>query len=212
MPAMLHSSPQWFVAVGASGSQGFQDIDRLLGVLPLLPNATVLVVLHRRSNQVSILAQILGRHARMPVVVAVDGKRFERGVCYVGEPGDHLALVARSIGKLVADQFEGQHRNRTVDLLFSSVARHAEGWAIGVVLSGALDDGSSGLAAIHKAGGLTMVLSPTNSAETGGMPRNAIDYDGPIDVTGSITEIADAIVRIVSSPKIEKAAAAEDQS
>jgi len=117
----------------------------------------------------------------------------------VGEPGDHLALAARSMGQLIADQFKNQHRNRTVDLLFSSVARYAEGKAIGVILSGALDDGSSGLAAIHHAGGLTMVLTPSEYAEVGGMPRNAIDYDGPIDVTGSICQIADAIARIVLS-------------
>ncbi len=103
------------------------------------------------------------------------------------------------MGQLIADQFKNQHRNRTVDLLFSSVARYAEGKAIGVILSGALDDGSSGLAAIHHAGGLTMVLTPSEYAEVGGMPRNAIDYDGPIDVTGSICQIADAIARIVLS-------------
>ncbi len=101
MPASLSPAPHWFIAVGASGSVGFQDIDRLLSALPPLPNATVLIVLHRRSDQVSMLAQVLGRHAAMPVIVAVDGKRFERGVCYIGEPGDHLALAARSMGRLV---------------------------------------------------------------------------------------------------------------
>jgi two-component system chemotaxis response regulator CheB len=200
MSAILHSGPHWFVAVGASGSLGFQNINELLGLLPPLSNATILVVLHRRSDQISILAQVLGRHAAIPVVVAADGKQFERGVCYLGEPSSHLALAARSMGKLVSDQIKGQHRNRTVDLLFSSVAQHAEGRAIGVVLSGALDDGSRGLAAIHQAGGLTMVLTPTSSAETGGMPHSAIAYDGPIDLTGSITEIADAIIQVISSP------------
>ena len=70
-----------------------------------------------------------------------------------------------------------------------------------MILSGALDDGSSGLAAIHHAGGLTMVLTPAEYAETGGMPRNAIDYDGPIDLMGSITQIAEEIIRLVCSPE-----------
>jgi two-component system, chemotaxis family, protein-glutamate methylesterase/glutaminase len=50
---------------------------------------------------------------------------------------------------------------------------------IGVVLSGPLDDGSRGLAAIHKAGGLSMVLTPAGPPERG-MPKNAIKFDGPI--------------------------------
>jgi two-component system chemotaxis response regulator CheB len=198
MLGSVSPAPHWFVAVGASGSRGFQDIDRLLGDLPPLPDATVLLVLHRRTDQVSVLAQVLSRTASMPVVVATDGQRFERGVCYVGEPGEHLALAARSIGKLVADEFRGQHRNRTVDLLFASLAEHAKRRAIGVILSGALDDGSSGLAAIHHSGGLTMVLTPAEQAEVGGMPSNAIRYDGPIDFQGSIVQIAGEIARVVS--------------
>jgi two-component system chemotaxis response regulator CheB len=198
MPADASPAPHWFVAVGASGSRGFQDIDRLLGDLPPLPDATFLVVLHRRTDQVSVLAQVLSRNASMPVAVATDGQRFERGVCYVGEPGEHLALAARCTGKLVADEFRDQHRNRTVDLLFASLAEHAKCRAVGVILSGALDDGSSGLAAIHHSGGFTMVLTPADHAETGGMPSNAIRYDGPIDFQGSIGQIAGEIARVVA--------------
>lgn len=69
----LYSDQHWLVAIGASGRQGFLDIDLLLSKLPFLPDATFLVVLHRRSDQVSMLAQVIGRHASMPVVVAVDG-------------------------------------------------------------------------------------------------------------------------------------------
>jgi len=65
---------------------------------------------------------------------------------------------------------------------------------IGVVLSGALDDGSRGLAAIHEAGGLTIVLTPGRSPERG-MPENAISYDGPIDLIGDPLQIAEGICR-----------------
>jgi two-component system chemotaxis response regulator CheB len=63
---------------------------------------------------------------------------------------------------------------------------------IGVVLSGSLDDGLRGLAAIHDADGLTMVLTPS-LASGRGMPENAIDYDGPIDQTSNPRQIAHAI-------------------
>jgi two-component system chemotaxis response regulator CheB len=90
----------------------------------------------------------------MPVMVANRGERFEPAHAYIGEPGDHLTLAARSFGELVSDP-EAQYRNRTVDLLFHSVAMHGGTRIIGVILSGSLDDGSRGAASIHHAGGLT---------------------------------------------------------
>lgn len=82
-------------------------------------------------------------------------------------------------------------RNRTVDTLFDSVALHAGKRAVGIVLSGSLDDGSRGLAAIHAAGGLTMVLDPAHKPV--GMQQNAIDYDGPISFIGNGLAIAAAL-------------------
>lgn len=70
---------------------------------------------------------------------------------------------------------------------------------IGVVLSGSLDDGSRGLAAIKAAGGRTMVLTPKRSAGSG-MPENAINYDGPIDKIGTPEQIAREIGRLLGAP------------
>lgn len=89
-------------------------------------------------------------------------------------------------------------RGRTVDLPFRSDAAHGGHRMIGMVLSGALDDGARGLAAIHAAGGLTMVLTPS-TPERNDMPDNAIAFDGPVEVIGSSREIAAAIARAVRS-------------
>jgi two-component system chemotaxis response regulator CheB len=79
--------------------------------------------------------------------------------CLSGDGGEYwIALAAKSNGRLVPGT-QDKHRNRTVDILFNSVAAHARGGVIGVVLSGSLDDGSRGLAAIAHAGGTTMVLT-----------------------------------------------------
>jgi chemotaxis response regulator CheB len=129
-------------------------------------------------------------------VVPEEDEKFRLGVCYIGEPAAHLSLAERSRVHLI----EGAHnkyRNRTVDLLFASVAAHAKARGIGVVLRGSLSDGSQGLAAIHFAGGVTMVLGSSGEAAAG-MPRNATEYDGPIDFIGSIEAIADQIVRRVA--------------
>lgn len=88
-------------------------------------------------------------------------------------------------------------RNRTIDALFVSLASHAGPRAIGIILSGALQDGSKGLAAIHAADGITMVLDPHGKPR--GMQQNAVDYDGPINFIGNREEIVGRIERILAS-------------
>jgi two-component system, chemotaxis family, protein-glutamate methylesterase/glutaminase len=181
------------VAIGASGGEGLDDIKVLLAALPADLPAVVLVVLHRPSDHLSYLKEVLSGVSQMPVLVAEEDERFRAGCCYIGEPDAHLSLAAKSRVRLVegADQ---KHRNRTVDILFNSVAAHARERGIGVVLSGSLDDGSKGLAAIADAGGTTMVLTREGVAQHG-MPENAAAYDRPIDVLGSAKTIAREIVR-----------------
>lgn len=185
----------WFIAVGASGRSGISDLKALLAALSPELDAVVLVVLHRPFDRPSHLHDILAKVSRIPIVVARKGERFEPGTCYIGKPAAHLALAASTFGDLVADP-RATYRNRTVDLLFRSISANAGTCAIGVVLSGSLDDGSRGLAAIHEAGGKTMVLSPRVPAECG-MPENAIRYDGPIDFIGTPEQIAGEICRLV---------------
>jgi chemotaxis response regulator CheB len=87
----------------------------------------------------------------MPVFVAGEGERFERGRCYIVEPAAHLIPAERSFGALVKDA-GAAYSNRTIDLLFRSMAAGVGERFIGVVLSGTLDEGSRGIAAIHAAG------------------------------------------------------------
>jgi two-component system chemotaxis response regulator CheB len=187
----------WYIAIGASGREGLDDIRALMAALPPSLAAVVLIVLHRPWDRLSHLRSILAKASRMPVVIAADGERFEPGTAYIGAPADHLTLVARSFGELIGDP-DRRFGNRTVDLLFQSVAKHGGERMVGVVLSGALDDGSRGLAAIHHAGGLTMVLTSDAGAGSG-MPMNAAAYDGPVDVRGDPAEIAAAIQAAVGA-------------
>lgn len=186
----------YLVAVGASGGQGLRDLRELLQALPVGLAAVVMVVLHRPSNRISHLRQVLARRSALPVVVPKEAEMFRPSVCYLGDPASHLSLAARTRVHLIEGAGD-KYRNCTVDLLFMSLAAHAGGRGIGVVLSGSLSDGARGLAAIHYAGGATMVLGAAHKAAAG-MPSNATHYNGPIDFTGSIRQIADEIVRRVS--------------
>ncbi len=161
----------FMVAIGASGGEGLADIKTLLAARPGDLAAVVLVVLHRPSDQISHLREVLSQTSQMPVLVADDDERFRVGCCYIGEPDAHLSLAARSRVRLV-EGADHRHRGRTVDLLFKSIADHARSRGVGVVLSGSLDDGSRGLEAIADAGGATMVLTRDGVTEPG-MPRNA---------------------------------------
>ncbi len=184
----------WIVAVGASGGPGLGGIARLLASLPSPLRAIVLVVLHREWGKRTHLRSILAHACSHSVVIAEDGECLEPDTVYIGEPDQHLTLVARNFGKIIPDPGR-QYRNRTVDLLLRSVAEYGGSKAIGVVLAGALDDGARGLAAIHEARGLTMVLTP--EPKVMGMPETAIGFDGPIDVIGSPEAIATAILNAV---------------
>jgi two-component system, chemotaxis family, protein-glutamate methylesterase/glutaminase len=179
----------FIVAIGGSGSGRLLDIHELLEHLPIDLMAIVLIVLHRPVDAVSYLARVLERRSALPVRVARNGERLEVGHCYIGEPGQHIVFGAGSFAKLISDP-TNLYRNRTVDALFYSLAEHAEGKFIGVVLSGDLDDGTRGLMAIRRAGGITMVVTPRRLPPDESMPANAISFNDPVDFIGSPRHIA----------------------
>jgi chemotaxis response regulator CheB len=179
------------VALGASGSEGLSDIIELLGVWPKGMHAVLMVVLHRSSEERSSLGKVLAsRCPGIHVEIAREGKVLAPDVCYIGMPDRPLTLLDDRSAFLI-DGSNNRLRNRTIDALFHSMAENIGQRTVGIVLSGSLDDGSRGLAAIHDVGGLTMVLDPQNKPR--GMQQNAIDFDGPITFVGSAIEIAEVL-------------------
>jgi two-component system chemotaxis response regulator CheB len=181
------------IAVGASGSHGLWDMMELLGVLPATLPAALLFTLHRPFDRPSHLADVLQRVSMLPVEVAAHGQALRPGVCYLGEPERHLALHSPGEVRLVHDR-RHIHRNATIDLLFRSVARHAGHEAIGIILSGSLADGSLGLLAIKKAGGLSMARTPGSDCG-GDMPRNAMVHAGPLHFVENAAGLGRVVTR-----------------
>lgn len=190
---MTDAAAPLFIAIGASGGEGLDDITALLQALSRPLRAVIMVVLHRPSERISVLRDMLAGSSAMPVVVADEATILEPGRCYVGAPAAHLALIGNDRSHLVAGP-DGQGRDRTIDTVFESLAATAAAHAIGVVWSGLLDAGARGLAAIRAAGGLTMVL------DRDAMPHdtrpNAIDPDGPINFVGSALQIAKMVQQV----------------
>jgi two-component system chemotaxis response regulator CheB len=163
------------VAVGASAG-GVEALRALVAGLPPDYPGALLVVLHVPRRAPSALPQILARSGPLPAVVARDGEPLRAGRIYVA-PGDHHLLLLDGHLRLSRGPSENGHRP-AVDPLLRSVARAAGRRAIGVVLSGARDDGAAGLAAIAARGGVTVVQDPADALNPG-MPWAAMDRARP---------------------------------
>lgn len=172
--------------IGASAG-GVEALIRLVHDLRDDFPAPIAIVLHVPADSPSMLAEILGRKGMLPSKTAEDGDRFEPGRIYVARPDHHL--IVRRNGGLSLGVARGPRENRhrpAVDPLFRSAALAARSNAIGVVLSGTLDDGTAGLIAIKQCGGITVVQEPSDALYAG-MPQNAIenvDVDHVVPLAG----------------------------
>jgi two-component system, chemotaxis family, protein-glutamate methylesterase/glutaminase len=183
------------VAVGASAG-GVEALTRVVADLPADLGAPVLIVLHTPPEPRSHLAEILTRAGTLPAAQAQDGDRLEPNRIYVAPPDHHLLVVDGTL-HVVRGPHENGHRP-AIDPLFRSAALAFREGAIGVVLSGSLDDGSAGSAAITGLGGSVLVQDPDDAAFPD-MPRNAIVADNPHAVL-PVGELGAEVARLVQAP------------
>jgi two-component system, chemotaxis family, protein-glutamate methylesterase/glutaminase len=163
------------VVIGASAG-GVEALTRLVGELPARLPAAVLVVLHLSPDGPSNLPAILDRVGPLRAAAANEGDRLEQGLILCAPPDHHLTVHDGGV-RVRRGPHENLHRP-SVDVLFRSAALHRDGRTCGVVLSGALDDGTSGLRAIKRTGGMTIVQDPAD-ALIPSMPLSAIQAVRP---------------------------------
>lgn len=181
-------SEERIVVIGASAG-GVDALIQLVSTLPADFPAPVCVVLHVPADAPSLLADILGRKGPLPAHSARHGDLCMPGNIYVAPPDRHLVIGRDGALHVTRGPRENRHRP-AVDPLFRSAALAYGRRAIGVVLSGTLDDGTAGMVVIKQAGGIAIVQDP-RTALYPGMPQSVmehvvVDYAVPIGDVGTL--------------------------
>lgn len=188
---MNHGQNRDIILLGASAG-GLEALKRIARDLPRDLPAALFVVLHIGTNRRSALPAILSAAGPLPAVWAEDGAPIEPGRIHVAPPDHHLLIEP---GRLRLSRGPRENRTRpAVDPLFRSAALAYGPRVTGVVLSGALGDGTAGLAEIKRRDGISVVQDPED-AEFPGMPLSALRYT-EVDYCAPATEIADLLTRL----------------
>jgi two-component system chemotaxis response regulator CheB len=180
------------IVIGASAG-GVEALQTLTLGLKAGLAAAVLVVMHLGPK--SQLVHVLGR-APLPIGWARSGEPVRHGRIYVAPPDRHLLIHEEHLMLR-----RGPHENRSrpsIDPLFRSAACSRGSRVIGVVLSGRLSDGSAGLRAVKRCGGIAVVQDPQN-AQVPDMPRNALRY-AEVDHCVSIDDMPALLMQLVQEP------------
>lgn len=189
------SVPSLIVIGGSTGA--IQASIQLLQHLPDQFPVAMLLVLHMQARQSFSLPQTLQPWSPIPMLEAIDRGPMIPGHCYTALPDRHLLVTPEGMRVVMGPKEHGFRP--AVDPLFRTAAQHYGKQAIGVILSGALWDGTAGLAEIKAQGGVTIVQDP-RQALVPSMPQSAINY-GVVDHVLPIAQIAQLLVTLTQRPQ-----------
>jgi len=160
----------YIVGIGASAG-GLQALDSLFSNVPR-DSVAYVIVQHLAPEHRSLITDILSRHSHLKFLEAYQNQSVEVNHVYIIPPGKFLTIKNNQLQ--LSDRSPDNSNARTIDTFFKSMALDKGLKAIGVILSGTGTDGTEGVLAIKKAGGLVLVQDP-DTAKFDGMPRSAIN-------------------------------------
>lgn len=190
---------EWCVVIGASAG-GVETLREVVARLPADLSAPVFVVLHIPPHAISTLPAILSAAGPLKAIHPKDGEKIRNGIIYVASPDHHL-LIHKDRVAVKKGPMENRFRP-SIDALFRSAAYTYGTGVVGVVLTGALNDGTSGLWSINRLGGISVVQIP-DQARFDSMPRSALEYVDA-DYQVSSKDIGALIGRLVREPPASK--------
>jgi two-component system chemotaxis response regulator CheB len=181
------------VVIGSSWG-GFNAVGRILSQLPQDLDAAVVVVQHRLPDSSDDpFVTFYAKRSSLPVSTVEDKEPMLPGRVYVA-PADYHLLVDDGHFALSTEGVV-QYSRPSIDVLFESAAREHGSAVIGVILTGANEDGAAGLSAIGRSGGTTIVQDPA-TAERREMPAAALAATD-VDEVLSLDEIPRRLVTLV---------------
>jgi two-component system chemotaxis response regulator CheB len=180
------------VVIGCSVG-GVEALQKLVAGLPKDLPAAVFVVLHLSPQSTSVLPQILNRAGKLPAFHPLNPEPVLPGRIYVAPPDNHLVIEDGRV-RVTRGPKENRHRP-AIDPLFRSAARWYGPRVIGVVLTGSLDDGTAGLLAIKRRGGIAVVQDPKD-AMAPGMPESALEAVS-VDHVATLEQIPELLRKLV---------------
>ena len=169
-PISVHDSSFPIVGIGASAG-GLEALGELFAHMPTDTGMAFIVVTHQHPGHISLLPELLGKIASIPVLVAADGLKVKPNCIYVNPPGGSLAIFGGMLNRI--DVKKDETRHLPIDYFLRSLAADQRSKAICIILSGTGTDGTLGLKAINGESGMVMVQQ-VESAKYGGMPSSAI--------------------------------------
>lgn len=185
------------VVIGSSWG-GLNALSNILSKMPADTSVPILIVQHQHKNSDGLLTGILKQRTALKVHEGEEKEIIEPGCVYLAPAGYHMLVESDGSISLSTDELINYSRP-SVDVLFESAAEVYRSKAIGVVLTGANNDGAMGIKKIKKFGGLTIVQDP-KTAEADSMPKAAIKAT-EIDYIETLDNIADLLIKYTSGSK-----------
>lgn len=186
------------VIIGASWG-GLHAVGEILAGLPADFPAPVVVIQHRQEDVKDLLSGLLDRRGHLTVREAEDKTRLTAGCVHIAPPGYHVLIEPGHLE--LSTEAQVKFSRPSIDVAMETAAHAYGDRAIGVVLTGANEDGAAGLAEIRRLGGVAVAQDP-ESAEKPIMPAAAIAAADPQFVR-PLEEIAPLLVELASGARVE---------
>ncbi len=164
----MDNNDLYIIAIGASAG-GMEAIHLLFDHTPE-DGVSYVVIQHLSPDHKSFMAELLTKHSKMKIFMAENRMKLEPNCVYLMPKGKNMTIQDRKL--LLTDSHAGQP-NKAIDIFLNSLAEDQGNKSIAVILSGTGTDGTKGIAAIKKLGGLVIVQDPASS-QFDGMPTSAI--------------------------------------
>lgn len=192
MPGSHHSYKA--IVIGTSAG-GLFALSSLLQNLPVNYHLPLIIVQHRAKDQKNLLEEVLQARCRITIKQADEKERITKGFVYIAPPDYHLLIERDKTFSLTADEPISFSRP-SIDVLFESAALTYRESLIGIILTGANNDGARGMKMIAQYGGLTIAQKPAE-AEYPMMPAAAIQKT-KIQHIWALAEIEDFLLNHLS--------------